>query len=221
MADRKALCLVSGGLEEIGAADRLILPGDPDFDLHAAPKRYVDRLSWPHALAVGEEIFSRDSIAIATVQSTTQNVRLVYFTARKSETTTQVRVRSGNTAAGATPTRCEVALFEINAAGDGTRVAVIANDTSLFATASTAYTRSWTASYSKVAGQRYALGWLVVTTATPPTYIGSTLGFGADDEFDSSPRYVGRITGQTTMPSSFTAASVTGNNVRPYGVILP
>ncbi|CAN5659585.1 hypothetical protein BH24ACT15_BH24ACT15_29850 [soil metagenome] len=221
MPDRKALCLASGGLEEIGAADRLILPGDPDFDLHAAPKRYVDRLSWPHALAVGEEIYSRDSIAIATVPSTTQNVRLVYFTARKSETTTQVRVRGGNTAAAATPTRCEIALFEINAAGDGTRVAVTANDTSLFATTFTAYTRSWIASYSKIAGQRYALGWLVVTTVAAPTYTGANLAFAADDEFDSSPRFTGKLTGQTTMPSSFTAASVTGSNVRPYGVILP
>jgi len=174
----------------------------------------------PDTLAVGEGVYSRGLIGIATVLSTTQNVRLVYFTARKSGTTTQVRVRSGNTAAGATPTRCEIALFEINAAGDGTRVAVTANDTSLFAATSTAYTRSW-GPYSMVTGQRYALGWLVVTTATAPTYIGSQLGFGTDDEFDSSPRYVGRITGQTTMPSSFTAASVTGNNVRPYGVILP
>jgi len=221
MADRKALCLTPEGLAEIPSADRLILPGDPLFDLHAAPKRYVDQMSWPHALAVGEEVYSRESIALATAASTTQNVRLVYFTARKSGTTTQVRVRGGNTAAGATPTRCEIGLFEINATEDGTRVAVTANDTSLFANTFTAYTRSWIASYNKVAGRRYALGWLVVTTVAAPTYMGATLAFASDEEHYNSPRLVGRITGQTTMPSSFTAASVTESNVRPYGVILP
>ena len=220
MADRKALCLVSGRLEEIGPTDRLILPGDPDFGLHPASKRYVDR-RFGHDLTIGEEVCSRDLLAIASIASSPQTLRLVYFTARKSGVTTQVRVRSGNQAAAATPTRCEIGLFTIDAASDGTRVAVTENDTSLFATTATAYTRLWIAPHSMVAGQRYALGWLVVTTVAAPTYVGTLLAFGADDEYDGAPRYTGRITGQTTMPSSFTAASVTASNSRPYGVILP
>jgi len=175
----------------------------------------------PDGLAVGEGVYSRGLLAIATAASSPQNLRLVYFTARKSGVTTQVRVRSGNQAAAATPTRCEIGLFTINAASDGTRVAVTENDTSLFATTATAYTRLWIAPHSMVAGQRYALGWLVVTTVAAPTYVGTLLAFGADDEYDGAPRYTGRITGQTTMPSSFTAASVTASNSRPYGVILP
>jgi hypothetical protein len=44
MADRRALCLASGELAEIGAADRQVLSGDPTTSLHAVPKQYADRM---------------------------------------------------------------------------------------------------------------------------------------------------------------------------------
>jgi len=220
MADRKALCLVSGSLEEIRPVDRLLLPGDPDFDLHAASKRYVDR-RFSHSLAIGEGIYPRADIATGTVASTTQVLRLVYFTSQKSFLSTQVRVISGTTAAGATPTLCELGLFTIDAAGDGTRVALIANDTALFATINTTYTRSWIASYDMVIGQRYAMSWLVVTTAAVPTYTGANFATAGDVETGISPRLVGRILTQPTTPASFPAASVVTATTRPYGVILP
>jgi len=227
MADRKALCLVSGGLEEISAADRLILPGDPLFDLHAASKQYVDQglnlkePADPNRLATGEATYRRGDVIAANVTSNTQLLRLVYLTSQKSFTTTQVRVLGGAAAAAATPTRCEIGLFEINAAGDGTRVALIENDTSLFAASNSTYTRSWLASYNVVAGQRYALSWLVVTAVAAPTYSGVLLTVPMDVEAAFPLRVTGRLNNQTTTPASFTAASVIGSNTRPYGVILP
>jgi len=227
MADRKALCLVSGNLAEIAPEDRLILPGDPLFGLHAASKQYVDaglatkeELD-PNRLTIGEEVYRRGDATAINVASTPQWLRLVYFTARKAQTTTQVRVIGGNNAAGATPTLCELGLFTIDAAGDGTRVAVTGNDTSLFATTLATYTRSWLASYNMVIGQRYALSWLVVTTAAAPTYSGIVLASSLDVETSLASRITGRISGQTTTPASFTAASVGASTSRPYGVILP
>jgi len=205
----------------------IVLPGDPAEALHAVPKQYVDaglaakeELD-PNRLATGEELYRRGDATAINVVSTAQWLRLVYFTARKAQTTTQVRVIGGNNAAGATPTLCEIGLFEINAAGDGTRVAATGNDTSLFATALATYTRSWLASYNMVIGQRYALSWLVVTTAAAPTYSGIALASALDVEAGIAPRITGRLTGQTTTPASFTAASVGASIARPYGVILP
>lgn len=220
MADRKALCLVSGNLEEINTADRLLLPGDPDFGLHAASKQYVDR-RFSHALDTGEGVYSRLDLASVAVTAISQSMRLVYFTATKSFTTTQVRVIGGSTAAAATPTRCEIGLFEINAAGDGTRAALTANTTNLFATASSTYTPPWLASYNMVIGQRYALSWLIVTTVTAPTLTGMLLASTANVEAGLSPRVTGTIPTQTTTPASFLAGAVNPITARPYGVILP
>jgi len=227
MADRKALCLTPEGLAEIPSEDRLILPGDPLFDLHATSKQYVDQglnlkePADPNRLATGEATYRRGDVVAANVPSLSQFLRLVFFTAQKSFTTTQVRVIGGATAAAATPSLCEIGLFEINAAGAGTRVALIANDTSLFATMNSSYTRSWLASYNVVAGQRYALSWLVVTAVAAPTYSGVLLTVPMDIEAAFPPRVTGRLNNQTATPASITAASVIGSNTRPYGVILP
>ena len=220
MADRKALCLASGRLEEISTADRLVLPGDPLTELHAVPKQYVDR-SNGNALAVGEEVYTRERADSSTGVVNTQALRLAYFTARKPQTTTKVRVRSGTTAAGATPTLCRVGLYLIDGAGDGTRVASILNDTSLFNLASTGFARDWSVPYLMVVGQRYALGILIVTTAATPTLCGYTYATSMDEEGAVSPRLTGRLNSQTDLPALFTDASLVTTINRYYGVILP
>ena len=198
----------------------IVLPGDPDFGLHAAPKRYVDR-RFGHDLAIGGETFSREDLSSSAVTSFSQSMRLVYFTALKSFTTTQVRVLGGSTAAAATPTLIENGLFEISTAGDGTRIAVTGNDTSLYSVANSAHTRLWLASYNMVIGQRYALSWLVVSAVAMPTYTGIVMAPGAQTEVSLSPRVNGTIGGIPATPTSFTAASVGLIVMRPYGVILP
>lgn len=220
MADRKALCLTPNGMAEIGPEDRLILPGDPDFDLHPASKQYVDR-RFSHGLDTGEEVYSRADLSSSAVTGVSQSMRLVYFTAKKSFTTTQVRVLGGPTVAAATPTLIENGLFEINAAGDGTRVAVTANDTSLYSTASSTYTRLWLAPYFLIIGLRYALSWLTVSSVATPNYTGMNLILAATTEASLPARINGTIAGQTATPTSFLAAAVGTITARPYGVILP
>jgi len=221
MADRKALCLTSDGLAEIGVGDRLILPGDPDFDLHPASKQYVDR-RFSHGLVTGEEVYSRADLTSTGVTSVSQSMRLVYFTAKKSFITTQVRVLGGTTAAAATPTLIENGLFEIDGVGNGARVAVTGNDTSLYSTASGTYTRLWlSALYAMVIGQRYALSWLTVSSFAVPTLTGMVLASAATTEASLPARITGTISNQTATPTSFLATSVAVISARPYGVILP
>jgi hypothetical protein len=170
-------------------------------------------------LTSGEETMLRDCIASSGVSATTGNLRLSYFQARKTETTTQVRISTGGTAAAATPTLCRIGLYSIAASGDGTLVASTVNDTTLFAAVNTAYLRSWSSSYAKSAGLWYALGVLVVSGAATPTFLGTTAV--TPSELAISPRLTGNIGSQADLPSSFTAGSLTTTGSRIYAAILP
>lgn len=168
----------------------------------------------------GEEAMPRSEIASSAATIASGDLRLSYFIARKTETTTQIRVKSGTTAAAATPTLVRLGLYTIAATGDGTLVASTANDTSLFAATTTAYIRSWTAAYAKVAGQRYALGVIVVTAVATPTLIGSALG-STSTELALDPRLSGTIGGLSDLPATFLSTDVGATGNRIYGVVLP
>lgn len=162
----------------------------------------------------------------STATLANQTLVLSYFTSRTAFTSTQVRVFSGGSAAGATPTLIRIGLYAIAANGDGTLVAATANDTTLFAATNTPYTRSWSASVGIVKGQRYALGQLCVTAAAAPTVPGAnTLGGIAASggvENARSPKCATQIAAQTDLPASFLDAASVGNiGGRPYAVILP
>lgn len=169
-------------------------------------------------LASGEETFSRLS-KIDSVALTNSRLQLTYFTARKSETTTQVRVISGSVAAvGATLVR--VGLYLIASDGGATLVAATASDTNLFTATNTQYVKAWAASYAKVAGQRYALGILSVGASAQPTVAAiATSGFAA--ELAMAPRVASHLNGQTDLPSTFTDASLAATAFPYYAAILP
>ncbi|HEY9417892.1 MAG TPA: hypothetical protein VIQ30_24295, partial [Pseudonocardia sp.] len=195
-----------------------------NFGLSQLDARYqalLDGKSPALLLSSGEETLSRDLAKDTASITSTQTLRLTYFVARKSETTTQVRIISGSTAAAATPTLCRIGLYSIDGSGNGTLVASIASDTALFAATNTAYTRSWSSSYAKVAGQRYALGVLVVSSAALPTIAGIAFATAAGTELGIDPRLTGSIGAQADLPSTFTAGSVAVSPSRMYAAILP
>jgi parallel beta helix pectate lyase-like protein len=172
-------------------------------------------------LTTGEETIPRLLVPFGNssfyVGMASGDVRGAQFTARKTETITQVRVITGGTAAAATPTLCKVGVYSVAANGDHTLVASTASDTTLFAAANTAYTRSFTAGFTKTAGQRYAVVVLVVTSGTMPTFVGITGG----TEIGAAPSLASRITGQTDLPSSIAAGSLVANSTPLYAVLLP
>jgi hypothetical protein len=185
-----------------------------------------DVLSTPSfdALDQGEEIFPRENLTAVNQPTSNTALRLVYFTAKRTETTTQVRVISGQTAAAATPTLCRIGLYLIDLnTQNGDLVAATANDTSLFATASTAYTRSWSSPYGKIAGQRYAMGVLVMTSVAAPSLSGMTLVANTGILTEQSKKYrrLGAIT-VNDLPSTFLESNVLLSTISaPYGAILP
>ncbi len=171
--------------------------------------------SW---LDSGEEPYNRLLVNSSSTLAT-QNLRLTYFTARKTETITQLRTATTTTAAGATPTIVRMGVYSVDASGNLTLVASTANDTSLLAAASTVYTKTLSVFWNKVAGNRYAIGILVVTAATAPTILGNALMNGA--EMGRSPRICGVVSGQADLPASVVAASVADNANAPYISMVP
>lgn len=173
-------------------------------------------------LTTGEEVFERDFVTLQNLPLTSQDLRLTYFTARKTGTIANLRISSGSTAAAATPTLCRVGIYQEAANGDLTLVAAIANDTSLFATINTAYTRALTASFTKTRGVRYAMGVLVVSATTMPFMAGGNLAGGAGaDESAIAPRLTGQVSGQADLPASIASGSLGLSGRRIYGVLLP
>lgn len=171
-------------------------------------------------LATGEETLPREDITTGQIGMNSGTMKIAHFTARKSETTTQVRVWCGGTAAGATPTLVRIGLYEIAADGSGVLVASTPNDTALLASSNTAYTKSWSSSYEKKAGRRYAVGILVVTGATAPTVAGDSSSFS--DEMIELPVMNAAVTGLADLPATTAAAgSLSTTSGRPYAVVLP
>jgi parallel beta-helix repeat protein len=170
-------------------------------------------------LTVGEETFPRTALTATTLTTNSGTLRLSYFTARKTETVTQVRILSGGTSAAATPTLVKFGLYSIADTGDGTLVASTASDTALLNAPTARFTKSFSSSYTKSAGQRYAVAVLVVTTVTAPSLSG--VGSANSAEFAEDPRVSAVLTSQTDLPSSFTAGSLAASGSWFYAALLP
>lgn len=170
-------------------------------------------------LTTGESAFPRTDALATNISMTSQLLRLTYFTALKSEAITQVRMNC-IAAAAATPSLIRVGIW--TAGLDGaliTQIAATTSDTTLLAANNTAYTKSFSASWDKVAGQRYGIGLLVVTAATAPQMQGHVGGFSP--EMSISPRLNGQASGQTDLPSTLAVGSLTNTANRVYFALLP
>lgn len=156
-------------------------------------------------------------ISTAAGASGTDQLMLTYFTAARTETIGTLTVVTGTTAAGATPTLCRMGIYSVAANGDLTLVASTANDTALFAATSTSYAKALSASVGLTAGDRYAVGVLVVSAAAIPTFVGhlgATASAATALTSLVTPRRLGRVLSQTSLPSSVSAGSVSATAAR-------
>ncbi len=175
-------------------------------------------------LVVGEGTMSRRLVNSSTISSGSGLFRIGLFTARKSETIRRVTVFSGDTAAAATPTLCRVGIYRLENDGSATLIASIANDTTLFATNQTSYTRALLNSFEKVKNVRYGIGTIVVSGFATPTLVGlaTRLVGNNDAHMVNSPPISTAISALTDLPATITAAQLSvGSSVAPYGVFLP
>lgn len=168
----------------------------------------------------GESTLFRRMVTSQSVATTSQTLRLTYFTARKTESIGNVRIISGSTAAGATPSLIRVGIYTVDGSGNLTLVASTANDTSLLASGTTEYPKALQASFTKTRGQRYAVGVLVVTAATAPTLTGGG-NLIPSAAAGRAPRLGGSVTGQSDLPSSVSAGSINDNAHQAYVELTP
>lgn len=118
----------------------------------------------------------------------------------------KIRMVTGTTAAGATPTLCKMCVFAVNTDESLTLLGAIANDTALFDTANVDWKRSLLTAVPLIAGRRYAAGVLVVTGATMPSFAGTVATrFTRYITCGSAPVQATVWTSQSDVPSSLVA----------------
>lgn len=155
----------------------------------------------------------------SSITMSSGTLRFGYFTARRTATVTAIRINSGTTAAGATPTLVRAGLYSVDATtGNLTLMSAITSDTSLLAAALTTYSRNLAANQTVQAGQRYAIGLIVVTGAAAPTAVGVLAATGGENSL--SPALCAVLTSQADLPSSVTAGSLTQTQSLIYAVAV-
>lgn len=182
-------------------------PGGPD-DLYIAGGNTVTG---------GTETLERDR---ATAGTTTAGgrVALTYFTPALDRLFTKIKtVTGGTTPSGITHAR--MGLYTVAASGNLTLVAAVADDATAFAAASTEYERSLDtggslpASYTLLAGQRYAYAQFMTGT-TAPNFFGCVPLLANTNALE--PRLAASLNGQTDLPTSISAGSLSNSNQRMW-----
>ena len=197
--------------------------GGDQSDIPGFPGEHSERLvPYDDWLTTGEEAFLRSLGNSNVLTLASQQLRLTYFTARKTETIASVRFALGGTAAGATPTLSRIGIWTADGAGAlVAQIAATTNDTALFmGTINTQVTKALTAPFVKQAGQRYAVGLVNVTAAANPTVCGN-LATGLNVEVGLAPRLSGVVAAQADLPATLASGSIANDNARPYVALVP
>lgn len=165
-------------------------------------------------LTTGEEVLPRDDVAgeVAIVSGV---VYWSFFTARKTETITVLRNATGSTA-GASLTLARKGIYST----DGTTLtleASTASDTAMWTATNAVYATPLSASWNKVAGQRYAIAYLATGT-TMPNLEGVNV---RPNSVALSPRILGELSGQTNLPATQLESGLSTGFRRFQGIVLP
>jgi len=164
------------------------------------------------------ETLPRWAAVSASISMGSGVVRFGYFTARRTETVTKLRLTC-TTAAGATPSLVRFGLYSVDSStGNLTQVGQTASDTTIFAAAGNYYERALTSSATLVEGQRYAVAAIVVTAASAPNVSGMIGGAAA--EMAQSPRLCAALTAQSDLSASYTAGSLADSTSMIYAAAV-
>lgn len=168
----------------------------------------------------GEETFSRRlCLAAGGGTLTSGALRLTYFTALRTESITKV-CSAVAVAAGATPTICRIGIYTLDGSNNLTLAHSTTNDTAMWSSTATLYEKTLSSTFNKVAGTRYAIGALCVTGATAPTIAGMNMSNGVLQS-GVTPRIAGSYGGQTDLPASVSAGSVSATGPQPWFYLKP
>lgn len=157
-------------------------------------------------------------MATGAVTHATGVCRFIEFTAAKTRSIGSFRTLTSASGGytGGTPTICRIGVWTI--AADGALDALIGsttNDTAMWATNATAYTKAATAAFTVTQGVRYMVGTECVTAGTGPSLLGVANPNGVLMT-DTDPRLTGTATGQTDLPGTLADASIVAGAAGAY-----
>lgn len=158
-------------------------------------------------LAVGQETVPRE-LATSSTAVASQIVRLTYFVSRKAETYNTI---AAETITAATVTSlARLGFYTVAGNGDLTLAAATVNDVTLYASASTRYTRSLNVPVTVAVGVRYALAELVIASTLTGTRRSTltTVAPGNADLLAADIRAAIVNGVQADLPATVTAANV-------------
>jgi hypothetical protein len=195
-----------GGIATTSASD-LTSGTLPDARLSSNIPRWSTIATSQYQPSSALDIYPRGEAGSTGIAQGSGTIFFVYFTPSVSFTASAITMVSGTTAAsGLTLARMGIYTMDETTA---TLVARTASDTTLFTTASTAYTRSlataggYPSSYTLNAGSRYAVAVICVGT-TAPLYAGRLMNAGVSG---LTPRMNSSFASQSDLVASTTTFS--------------
>ena len=169
----------------------------PYFGIHAPAASDI-------SFTTGESVASRLGPG-GSLQLTTQVVAFSYFTAQRTETVAYVTTYSNSTALTG-GSYAAVGVYTVDGSGNLTKVIDTGDlHTTIWASTFTTYVTALTASFTKVAGQKYAVGFLAVGSG-PPKIQAYTPAGGLIAT--ATPSMITSLAAQSTLPASVTAGSL-------------
>jgi hypothetical protein len=176
------------------------------------------------------EAFSRyfATASSSNAQSASGTVYVTFFEPGYGLTASALNISVPAAGATGATTYFAMGLYTVDASNNGTLVAHSANDTTyggsaaivtgaMVTTNPDGTAGSYPTSYALVAGTRYAFAHLYVGTFTTPPHYMCSPGTPLNAANNLAPRLCGiAATGQTTLPTSITGASLTSITVVPW-----
>lgn len=178
-----------------------------------------------------EALWTGGEVIVPRMQVTSQGgtfasgtLTLTFGTATVTETIGHISCQTAGTNASG-GTYAAYGLYTVDSSGNLTLVAHSNSDTTLWIyqyTSLNGYNVSaaLTASYQKIAGQRYAVGALFVGT-TPPSIVGAAASAGDAGTNFIQPMLSAKLTGQSSIPSSITVGSLSSYGIACQFGLLP
>jgi hypothetical protein len=148
---------------------------------------------------------------------TSQRVQYAFFTPKAAKTVTKAIVATGATAAGASPSVVRIGLYTADASDNLTGPIVsTANDTALLVSSTqTDFEKALSATYTFIAGQRYAAALLVVSGTTMPAVRAITFN-SATSQVQRSRVLSRRQSGQSDLTTDPVVGNLPVDSLMPW-----
>lgn len=156
--------------------------------------------------------------ASTVVSGSTATLYIAAFTSLYSWSSTGIRVNVSSTSG--TSVTGYIGLYTLDSSDNGTLVANVTAATTVFHTLGL-NNFSWTSAYAITSGTRYAVGYMATGVNPGPAVTCSTLtSTAAGNEDLLYPMIAAQLTAQSSLPPSFTKASLTAPTFVPFGVVF-